>query len=144
LDFLTFQLVLIHCIILLVGAHYTYAEVPLFDWIRDTLGNHRNDYDKIGHFAQGFVPALLAREVLIRLRVVNGRAWRNFLVVCFCLAVSAFYELIEWWVACSRGRRRTPSWAPRVTSGIPSPTWDWPFWGRCWRCCPSPPCMTGS
>jgi len=96
---LAYWLVLIHCIILLVGAHYTYAEVPLFDWIRDTLGNSRNNYDKIGHFAQGFVPALLAREVLIRLQVINGRSWLNFLVVCFCLAVSAFYELIEWWVA---------------------------------------------
>jgi putative membrane protein len=94
-----YWLVLIHCIILMVGAHYTYAEVPLFDWIRDELGQSRNDYDKLGHFAQGFVPALLARELLIRLQVVRGRAWLNFLVVCFCLAVSAFYELIEWWVA---------------------------------------------
>jgi len=96
---LAYWLVLLHCTILMVGAHYTYAEVPLFDWIRDELGQSRNDYDKIGHFAQGLVPAVLAREVLIRLGVVNGRAWLNFLVVCFCLAVSAFYELIEWWVA---------------------------------------------
>ena len=96
---LAYWLVLIHCIILLVGAHYTYAEVPLFDWVQDELGQDRNNYDKIGHFAQGFIPAVLAREVLIRFRVVNGPGWLHFLVVCFCLAVSAFYELIEWWVA---------------------------------------------
>ncbi len=96
---LAYWLALIHCIILMVGAHYTYAEVPLFDWIRDQLGQNRNNYDKLGHFIQGFVPAILAREVLIRLQVVRGAAWLSFLVVCFCLAVSAFYELIEWWVA---------------------------------------------
>jgi putative membrane protein len=96
---LAYGLALVHCVILMVGAHYTYAEVPLFDWLRDALGHSRNNYDKVGHFAQGFVPAILAREVLIRLAVVRGRRWLAFLVVCFCLALSAFYELIEWWVA---------------------------------------------
>ena len=96
---LAYTLILIHCIILMVGGHYTYAEVPLFDWIRDVFALERNNYDKVGHLAQGFIPAILAREIFIRKSVVSTRAWLNFLIVCFCLAVSAFYELIEWWVA---------------------------------------------
>ena len=92
-------LILVHCIILMVGGHYTYAEVPLFDWIRDGLDQGRNNYDKLGHFAQGFVPALVTREIVIRFKVFNNRNWRNFFIVCFCLGFSAFYELIEWWVA---------------------------------------------
>ena len=100
---LVYSLILVHCIILMVGAHYTYAEVPLFDWIQDVFGQARNNYDKLGHFAQGFIPAMVAREVLIRKDVINGRAWLNFLVVCFCLAFSAFYELIEWAVAAMTG-----------------------------------------
>ncbi|WJW75476.1 DUF2238 domain-containing protein [Thiohalobacter sp. IOR34] len=96
---LAYVLVLLHAIVLMVGGHYTYAEVPLGDWLRDALGLARNHYDRLGHFFQGFVPALLARELLIRLQVVKGTAWRNFLIVCFCLALSAFYELLEWWVA---------------------------------------------
>jgi putative membrane protein len=100
---LSYILILIHCIVLMVGGHYTYAEVPLFDWLRDVFGWQRNNYDKLGHFAQGFVPAILAREILIRARVVNGRRWLVFLVLCFCLALSAFYELIEWWVALTTG-----------------------------------------
>ncbi len=88
--------ILIHCIVLMIGGHYTYAEVPFFDGL---LGAERNNYDKVGHFFQGFVPALLAREILIRKQVVNGKAWRNVFVVSVCLAFSAFYELIEWWVA---------------------------------------------
>lgn len=96
---LTYILILIHCIILMVGGHYTYAEVPLFDWIRDEFGQSRNNYDKLGHFLQGFVPAIVAREIVIRKQVFNGETWRNFFIVCFCLGFSAFYELIEWWVA---------------------------------------------
>jgi len=96
---LTYILILIHCIILMVGGHYTYAEVPLGDWIKDALDQTRNNYDKLGHFAQGFVPAIVAREILIRKNVVNYPGWRDFLIVCVCLAISAFYELIEWWVA---------------------------------------------
>lgn len=96
---LLFWWILVHCIILMVGGHYTYAEVPLFDHIAELFGSQRNNYDKVGHFAQGFVPALLAREILLRKRVINGRGWLNFLVVALCLGISAFYELIEWWVA---------------------------------------------
>lgn len=100
---LVYALILIHCVILMVGGHYTYAEVPLFDWIRDSFGLARNNYDKVGHFAQGFIPAMVAREILIRKKVVLVRSWLAFLVVCFCLALSAFYELIEWAVALASG-----------------------------------------
>lgn len=96
---LAYLLVLVHSVILMVGGHYTYAEVPAGEWLREAFDLGRNDYDKLGHFAQGFVPAILAREVLVRLAVVNGRRWRNFLVVCVCLAISAVYELVEWLVA---------------------------------------------
>ncbi len=100
---LVYALILVHCVILMVGGHYTYAEVPLFDWIRDSFGLARNNYDKVGHFAQGFIPAMVAREILIRKKVVLVRSWLAFLVVCFCLAFSAFYELIEWAVAFASG-----------------------------------------
>jgi len=96
---LVYGLILTHSIILMVGGHYTYAEVPLFDWLRDTTSMTRNNYDKLGHLAQGFVPAIVAREILIRKAIINGAAWRNFFIVSFCLGFSAFYELIEWWVA---------------------------------------------
>ena len=91
--------ILLHCIVLMVGAKYTYAEVPLFDSIREIFGWERNNYDKVGHFMQGFVPALLTREILIRKQIVNFAGWRNFIIVSICLAFSAFYELIEWWAA---------------------------------------------
>ena len=96
---LTYVLILIHCIILMVGGHYTYAEVPIGDWVRDLFDQSRNNYDKLGHLVQGFVPAMIAREIVIRLKVFNFAGWRNFFIVCFCLAVAAFYELIEWWTA---------------------------------------------
>jgi len=96
---LAYGLILVHCVILMVGGHYTYAEVPLFDWFRDWFGFQRNNYDKLGHFAQGFVPAIVAREVLLRRNVVVARGWLEFIIICICLAISAFYELIEWWVA---------------------------------------------
>lgn len=96
---LTYVLILIHCIILMVGGHYTYAEVPLGDWVRDAFGLERNNYDKLGHFVQGFIPAVITREIVVRKGVFNDTRWRDFFVVCFCLAFSAFYELIEWWVA---------------------------------------------
>ena len=94
-----YALILIHCIILMVGGHYTYAEVPIGDWMRDVFDGSRNNYDKLGHFAQGFVPVMIAREVVIRRSVFNSAGWRNFFIVSFCLGFSAFYELIEWWVA---------------------------------------------
>jgi putative membrane protein len=96
---LTYILILVHCIILMVGGHYTYAEVPLGEWIKEAFDQSRNNYDKLGHFAQGFIPAIVAREILMRKNVVNFPGWRDFLIVCICLAISAFYELIEWWVA---------------------------------------------
>ena len=96
---LVYSLILIHSIILMVGGHYTYSEVPLFDFIKDVFNHDRNNYDKLGHFAQGYIPAMVAREIIIRKNIINIEAWRNFFIICFCLALSAFYELIEWWVA---------------------------------------------
>ena len=96
---LLYVLILLHAIVLLVGGHYTYAEVPLFNDLKDLMGSSRNNYDKIGHIMQGFVPAMIARELMIRLELVNRRHWRNFFIICFVLALSAFYELLEWWVA---------------------------------------------
>jgi len=96
---LAYVLILFHCVVLMVGGHYTYAEVPLFDWIRDGFNFERNNYDKLGHFMQGFVPAIITREILVRNAIVAGRGWLVFIIVCVCLAISAFYELIEWWVA---------------------------------------------
>lgn len=93
-------LILIHMIILMVGGHYTYAEVPLFDWIKEVFDQTRNNYDKVGHFAQGFVPAILAREILLRKNIILGsKVWLNYSIVSIVLAFSAFYELVEWWVA---------------------------------------------
>jgi putative membrane protein len=83
----------------MIGAKYTYAEVPLFDWVSEIFRWERNNYDKVGHFMQGFVPALIAREILLRKQVVSTNGWRNFIVFSICLAFSAFYELIEWWAA---------------------------------------------
>lgn len=100
---LLYGLILFHCLILMIGGHYTYAEVPLFDYIKPIFGFERNNYDKLGHFVQGFVPAMIARELLIRKSVVNGSSWRNLYIVCFCLALSAFYEILEWWVALASG-----------------------------------------
>jgi len=100
---LLYSLILIHCIILMVGGHYTYAEVPLFDYLSELFASTRNNYDKVGHFAQGFVPALVVREVILRKNIIQGRAWQNIFIISFCLAFSAFYELIEWWVALATG-----------------------------------------
>jgi putative membrane protein len=97
---LAYMLILIHSLILFLGAHYTYADVDTFKFVRDFFfGWQRNNYDKLGHFAQGFVPAIIAREILIRNRVVNGRGWLNLFVVSVCLAFSALYEMFEWGVA---------------------------------------------
>lgn len=96
---LLYWLILFHSIVLLVGAHYTYAEVPLFEWLKEPFGFERNNYDKVGHFVQGFVPVIVAREILLRMNVLHPGGWLNFLLVCVVLAVSATYELVEWWVA---------------------------------------------
>ena len=100
---LLYQLILLHAIILMVGGHYTYAEVPLFDWFKEWFGATRNNYDKLGHLAQGFVPALVARELVIRKQIIRGRRWQHFFCVCTCLAISAVYELLEWGVAIATG-----------------------------------------
>jgi len=115
---LAYVLIWLHASILLVGAHYTYAEVPLFDTLREVFHWQRNNYDKVGHFAQGFVPAILAREILLRLKVVCRRGWLAFVVISFCLALSASYELIEWAVAVASGEAAV---AFLATQGDP---WD--------------------
>ncbi len=97
---LVYFLILVHSIILMIGGHYTYAEVPFFD---DLWGATRNNYDKVGHFAQGFIPALITREIILRKNIINGARWQMFFIVCFCLAFSALYELIEWGVALASG-----------------------------------------
>lgn len=96
---LSYWLILLHAVILMVGGHYTYAEVPLGDWVRELTEGTRNNYDKLGHLAQGFIPAVVIREVLVRNRVVARPAWLPLFVVSLCLAISALYELVEWWVA---------------------------------------------
>lgn len=101
--YITYVMILIHCYILFIGGHYTYAEVPAFNWLRDILDQSRNNYDKVGHFAQGFVPAMIVRELLIRLNVINKPSWLAFLTVCVCLAISAIYEFLEWFVAVLSG-----------------------------------------
>ena len=102
---LAYTLLMIHAAILMIGGHYTYAEVPLGFWMRDFLHTARNDYDRIGHFAQGFVPAIIAREILIRRNVVRNRGWLYFIIVCICLAISASYELLEWRVSVATGAK---------------------------------------
>lgn len=100
---LAYVLVGLHAVILFVGGHYTYAAVPLFNWLRDTFDLARNYYDRVGHFAQGFVPAILAREVLLRTSPLRRGGWTFFLVSCVCLAISACYEFVEWWAAVIMG-----------------------------------------
>ena len=104
---LVYSLLWLHAVILMVGGHYTYAQVPLGFWMEHAFGFARNHYDRIGHFAQGFVPALLAREIFIRRSPLGGSRWLPFVVVCFCLAFSAFYELIEFWTALASGSAAT-------------------------------------
>jgi putative membrane protein len=93
----------IHAFILMLGGHYTYAKVPVGDWLKDYFGLARNHYDRLGHFAQGFVPAILVRELLIRTAHLRHRFWLPFLTGSVCLAFSAFYELFEWWTAVLTG-----------------------------------------
>ena len=100
---LAYRLIFVHALVLMLGAHYTYAEVPAGFWMKRALGLARNPYDRIGHFVQGFVPAVVAREVLIRRSPVKAGRWLTFLVLCVCLAISALYELVEWWAALLGG-----------------------------------------
>jgi putative membrane protein len=103
LTLLLYRLLFLHALILMLGGHYTYARVPLGFWVRDLMGFARNHYDRLGHFAQGFVPAILAREVLLRRTPLRPGGWLFFLVTCVCLAFSATYEFIEWWSAVLGG-----------------------------------------
>ncbi len=103
-SYLTYCFILVHCYVLFVGGHYTYAEVPLFDWIKETFYQTRNNYDKVGHFTQGFVPAMITRELLLRKNVVQKSGWLSFLTVCVCLSISACYEFLEWFVAIESGQ----------------------------------------
>ncbi len=100
---LAYRLIFVHALILMLGGHYTYAEVPAGFWVKDALGLARNPYDRIGHFAQGFVPAVVGREILIRRSPLAPGKWLTFLVLCVCLAISALYELVEWWAALIGG-----------------------------------------
>jgi putative membrane protein len=100
---LAYRLICIHALILIVGGHYTYARVPLGFWVRDALDLSRNHYDRLGHLAQGFVPAIIVREILLRRSPLRSGKWLFFLVTCVCLAISAFYEFIEWWAAVIGG-----------------------------------------
>jgi len=100
---LVYTLMAVHACILMLGGKYTYAQVPLGFWMEHTFGFARNHYDRIGHFAQGFVPALIGREILIRRSPLKGSRWLPFVVLAFCMAISAFYEFIEWWTALATG-----------------------------------------
>ena len=97
-------LIAAHMILLAVGGHYTYAEVPVGNWLRDAFNLGRNHYDRLGHFAQGFVPALIAREIILRLDMISSRAWAAFFALCVAMTVSAVYELIEWIAAAIYGQ----------------------------------------
>ncbi len=115
---LVLALIAAHAAILMVGGKYTYAEVPAFSWLRDAFGLSRNYYDRVGHFAQGFVPAMVAREILLRRGVLGRGGWLFFLVTCVCLAVSACYEFVEWWVAVGTGE------AAEAFLGTQGDVWD--------------------
>lgn len=115
---LVYFLIWVHALILMLGGHYTYAEVPLFNWLRDTFHLSRNHYDRVGHFAQGFFPAMVGREVLLRTSPLKRGKWLFFIVVCICLALSALYELIEWWVAAATGE------AASAFLGTQGDVWD--------------------
>jgi len=115
---LLYRLLFIHALILMLGGHYTYARVPLGFWVQDLFELSRNHYDRLGHFAQGFIPAILAREILLRTSPLTSGKWLFFLVVCVCLAFSAFYELIEWWSAVIGGE------AAEAFLGTQGDIWD--------------------
>ena len=104
---LCYTFIALHICLLCVGGHYTYAREPFFNWLRTIFHWQRNHFDRLGHFAQGFVPALIARELFIHLRVFNRTGWMPFVIVCVCLAISASYEFIEWWTALLSGSAST-------------------------------------
>lgn len=104
---LVYVLIWLHAAVLLIGGHYTYAEMPLFNWLRDAWHLDRNYYDRVGHVFQGFVPAMIAREILLRRSPLKPGKWLFLIVTSICLAISAFYEFIEWWVALASGEAAT-------------------------------------
>jgi putative membrane protein len=115
---LLYRLLALHALILMVGGYYTYAEVPLFNWLRDTFELTRNHYDRVGHLAQGFIPAILAREILLRRSPLQRGGWLFLVVTSICLAFSAFYEMIEWWTALISEE------AAEAFLGTQGDTWD--------------------
>ena len=115
---LAYALICVHGLILMLGAAYTYAEVPAGHWVAERLGLERNPYDRLGHFAQGFIPAIVAREILVRAFRIPPGGFLFFVTVCICLALSAFYELIEWWTALALGQ------AADQFLGIQDDEWD--------------------
>lgn len=119
-----YRLLLLHALILMIGGHYTYERVPAGLWMEQVLGLARNPYDRVGHFAQGFVPAILAREILLRRSPLVSGKWLFFIIVCICLALSAFYELIEWWTALAVGM------AAHAFLGTQGDVWD-TQWDMC-------------
>ena len=132
---LAYLLIALHAYVLMIGGHWTYAQVPAGFWVKDALGLARNPYDRLGHLMQGFVPAILARELLVRtspLRAAAGsrRSWFRV-----CLAISACYELIEWLVAVATGSAAEAFLGRRETSGTPNGTWPWQEWVPCSLCC---------
>lgn len=115
---LTCLCILVQAVVLMVGGRYTYAENPLFAWLQEALHLSRNYYDRLGHFMQGFTPALVTREVFMRNRVVAKPGWLPFIVICVCLAISAAYEFLEWWVALASGE------AAEAFLGTQGDVWD--------------------
>ena len=119
---MVYTLILFHAIILLIGGHYTYARMPLFDWLRNALLLDRNYYDRLGHVAQGFVPAMIARELFVRWAIVKGRGWMNFIIVTVCTFIAAVYEIIEWWTAVIAGSAAVSFLATQ--GDVWDPQWD--------------------
>ncbi|WP_439697813.1 DUF2238 domain-containing protein [Mucilaginibacter sp. AW1-7] len=102
-SYFTYIMILAHCYVLFIGGHYTYALVPLFDWVKEFFHQARNNYDKVGHFTQGFVPALITRELFIRKNIIQKRCWLAVLTVCVCTTISVLYEFLEWFVSVASG-----------------------------------------
>lgn len=125
---LVYFLILVHAVILLIGGHYTYAEMPIFNWLRDTFHLARNYYDRLGHFAQGFIPAMIVREILLRKSGLKRGKLLNIIIISFCLAISASYELIEWGVA------RVTGSAADAFLGTQGDVWDtqWDMFMALW------------
>ncbi|MCB9856631.1 MAG: DUF2238 domain-containing protein [Phycisphaerales bacterium] len=128
LTWLAYVCIALHAIILCVGGKYTYALVPLGDWIKDLLHLSRNHYDRLGHVAQGFFPAIVSRELLLRTSPLVRGKWLSFIVVAVCLGISGFYELIEWWVALATGE------ASDAFLGTQGDVWD-TQWDMCLAMC---------